>query len=252
MSTALATRQRWLYRAITADRGPARPTAMLGGTAVAPDIGLAVYRHAYRARLHEALADDFTAVARMVGEKTFARLVAAFIRAHPPQDATLNAYGRFFAPWLARARVARRAALVDLARVEWALVEALHAPLVDRLDGAALAAVPSHAWGRIRLRPAPSLRVLACRHDVDAVIEAVNRDQPLPTLRRRQGGIAVIRHPDGLRRVPLDAVETTVLTALVTGAPLAGALAHVAADHLPAIREAFTRWVAHGFFTALA
>jgi hypothetical protein len=250
MSTTLAARQRWLYDAITTERPSKRPLAMLGGTAVAPDIGLAVYRHAYRARLRDALGDDFAAVARLVGDAAFDRLVAAFIRAHPPQDATFNAYGRFFAPWLARARVARRAALAEVARLEWALVEALHAPLADAFDSAALASVPSSAWGRIRLKPAPSLRVLICRYDVDAVIEAVNRQQPLPPLRRRTGGIAVIRRPDGLRRIQLDAIER-VLTALIAGAPLVEALAHVSADHLPALRDAFTRWVAHGFFAAL-
>lgn len=247
----LAARQRWLHRAITSDRAPTRPGTMLGGTVVPPETGLAVYRHAYRARLREALADDFATVARVVGDEVFDRLVAAFIRAHPPQDATLNAYGRFFAPWLARARIARRAPLAELARLEWALVEALHAPSGEPLSAAALATIAPHAWGRIRLRPAPALRVLACRFAVDAAVTAVGRDQPPPPLRRRSGGVAVIRQADGLRRVPLDPVETRVLTALVAGATLGDALGRIAAPRLPAIRDAFARWIAQGFFTAL-
>jgi hypothetical protein len=214
--------------------------------------GLEVYRHAYRARLREALADDFTAVACVVGDAAFTRLVDAFIRAHPPQDATLNAYGRSFPAWLARARIARRGALVELARLEWALVEALHAPLAPAIDAAALAAVPPQAWGRVRLRPAPSLRVLACRHEVDAVLEAVRRQDTPPAFRRRSGGVAVLRGADGLRRIALDALEARVLGALVAGASLADALDRIAADRLPALRDAFTRWVAQGFFTALA
>lgn len=149
--SALATRQRWLHHAITGVRAPAHPGALLGGTAVPPEIGIAVYRHAYRARLREALTDDFTAVAQVVGEDAFTRLVDTFIRVHPPQDATLNAYGRFFPPWLARARIARRTALAELARLEWALVEALHAPLAQMLAASTLAGVAPATWGRVRL-----------------------------------------------------------------------------------------------------
>lgn len=252
MSAILATRQRWLHRAITGDRAPARPGTMLGGTAVPPETGLAVYRHAYRARLREALGDDFAAVAQVVGDAAFDRLVDDFIRAHPPHDATLNAYGRFFAPWLARARIARRAQLAELARLEWMLVEAVHAPLAAGLAGPAPAGVAPHAWGRLRLRSAPSLRVLACRFNVDEVLAAIQRDRPVPAFRRLPGGVAILRRADGLRRVPLDRMETRVLTALTGGATLADALAHVAAARLPTIRDAFARWVAQGFFTALA
>jgi hypothetical protein len=251
MSAVLAERQRWFYRAITTARSPS-PAPILGGTAVPPHIGLAVYRHAYRARLHEALSDDFSAVARVLGEPGFARVVDRFIRAHPPQDATLNAYGRFFAPWLARARIARRAPLAELARLEWALVESLHAPLASGLSGEALAAIAPHAWGSIRLRPAPSLRVLAGQFNVDTVFDAVQREQTPPPFRRQRGGVAILRRADGLRRIPLDALEARVLTALVDDAPLAEALARVPAHRLPAIRDSFTRWVAQGFFTALA
>jgi hypothetical protein len=251
MTTTLARRQRWLYGAITAGRVPARPGLHLGGAAVPAEIGLAVYRHAYRARLREALADDFTAVARVMGEDAFARLVDCFIRAHPPQDATLNAYGRFFAPWLARTRIRGRTALAELARLEWALIEALHAPLAAGLDGTALAGVASDRWGAVRLRPAPSLRVLPCRFSVNSTYEAVRRDLPPPALRRESGGVAVIRHVGGLRRTDLAHLETRVLLALINGATLATALSHLPADDLPAIHHASARWIAQGFFTAL-
>lgn len=251
MSAVLAQRQRWLYRAITSARAPV-PDVVLGGTAVPPHIGLAVYRHAYRARLLEALSDDFSAVATVLGERGFARLVDRFTRAHPPQDATLNAYGRLFAPWLARARVVRRTPLAELARLEWALVEALHAPLATGVSGEALAAITPHAWGTIRLRPAPSLRVVVGRYNTDAVFTAVQRKQTPPSFSRQPGGVAIIRRAEGLRRVPLDALEARVLTTLIADATLADALAHIPARHLAAIRDSFTRWVAQGFFAALA
>ncbi len=94
--------------------------------------------------------------------------------------------------------------------------------------------------------------MLPCRYGVSATYEAVRRDQPRPTLTRRAGGIAIIRQAEGLRRIELDSLETRVLLALVGGATLGSALAKISAARLPLIRDAFTRWVAQGFFTALA
>ncbi len=251
MST-LARQQRWFYDAVVADAAPAKPERHLGSTAVAPRIGLSVYRHAYGARLLEALTDDFTAVATVVGEQAFARLVAAFIRAHPPQDATLNAYGRFFAPWLAKkARIGKRAQLTELAHLEWALVEAIHAPLAPALNGTDLATVAAHAWGRIRLRPAPSLRLVPCRFNANTVYEAFRQGRALPAWRRQPGSVAVLRKPDGLSRIELTANETGVLARLIAGKPLAEALDGLAARNLPDVQQSFTRWVTHGVFTAL-
>lgn len=251
MSALLAKRQRWLYDAIVDDRAPKRPGRVLGGAAVPVELGLSVYRHAYRARLRECVEDDFTAVARVLGERAFTAVADAFIAAHPPCDATLNAYGRFFAPWLATTRLAARVRLAELARLEWALVEALHAPLAPALSGADLAQVAPHAWGGITLRVAPSLRLIACRFTTNALYEAFRAGRPLPSAQRKRGGVAVIRQRDGLQRFALDALETRVLGSLLAKATLAEALGGLPAKHAQAIQPAFTRWVAQGFFTAL-
>ena len=251
MSAVLARRQRWLYTAIVNANGPRNPTTVLGGAAVPAALGLSVYRHAYRARLRDCLADDFTAVAQVMGEPAFTKLADAFVEACPPVDATLNAYGRFFPPWLLTTRIAARVRLAELARLEWALVEAIHAATAATLSGAALAGVAPHAWGTIRLVVAPSLRVPPCRFTTNAVYEAFRTSQPLPSAQRKSGGIAVIRHSDGLLRIPLDADETRVLSRLASGAPLGKALDGLPATHLAMIRNSFARWLAQGFFTAL-
>jgi hypothetical protein len=251
MSAVLAKRQRWLYDAIVDDVAPQRPQRVLGGAAVPPELGLAVYRHAYRARLRECVADDFAAVAQELGDESFTRIADAFIAAHPPTDSTLNAYGRFFAPWLATTRIAGHARLAELARLEWALVEALHAPLAKVLSGTELATVAPHAWETITLRVAPSLRLLPLRYNSNARYEAFRSKRRGPQSRRVSGGVVVIRSRDGLQRFDLDAVETRVLKQLVAGATLGDALAGLSAKHTSTIQHAFTRWVAHGFFTAL-
>lgn len=251
MNAVLAQRQRWLYDAIVDDAAPKRPQRVLGGAAVPAELGLAVYRHAYRARLRDCVADDFAAVAQDLGDDAFTRVADAFIAAHPPTDSTLNAYGRFFAPWLATTRVAGHVRLAELARLEWALVEALHAPLAEGLSGSDLATISPDAWAAITLRVAPSLRLLSLRYNTNVRYEAFRTRRQVPPLRRLSGGVVVLRSRDGLQRSDLDAVETRVLNHLVAGATLGDALAGLSTRHTLTIQHAFTRWVAHGFFTAL-
>lgn len=251
MSAVLAKRQRWLYDAIVDDTAPKKPHRVLGGAAVPAELGLAVYRHAYRARLRDCVADDFAAVAQDLGGEAFTRVADAFIAAHPPVDSTLNAYGRFFAPWLATTRVTGHARLAELARLEWALVEALHASLANGVSGSDLASIAPDAWSTITLRVAPSLRLLPLRYNTNARYEAFRTRRQVPPVRRISGGVVVIRGRDGLQRFDLDAIETRVLSQLVAGAPLGDALAGLSTKHTLTIQHAFTRWVAHGFFTAL-
>jgi hypothetical protein len=251
MSAVLAKRQRWLYEAIVDDTEPKQAQRVLGGAAVPAELGLAVYRHAYRARLRECVADDFAAVAQELGDQAFTRVADAFIAEHPPTDSTLNAYGRFFAPWLATTRIAGHVRLAELARLEWALVEALHAPLATGVSGSDLARIAPDDWSTITLRVAPSLRVLPLRYNTNARYEAFRTRRQAPQVRRMTGGVVVIRSNDGLQRFDLDAVETRVLNLLVAGATLGDALGGLSARHTLTIQHAFTRWVAHGFFTAL-
>jgi hypothetical protein len=251
MNSALVRHQRWLYRAITAPRAPRDPAAVLGGAAVVPAIGLGVYRHAYRARLRECLADDFPAVARSLGEASFERISDAFIAARPPCDATLNAYGRFFAPWLSTSTIRGAVRLGELAALEWALVEAIHAALGPAFDTTALARIPTDGWGDVRLVPTPSLRVIPCRWATNAAYEAYRAGSPPTSPRRVSGGIAVLRLDAGLRRHDLGALETRVLTRLLAGKTLARALHDLPPRGVTAVQPAFSRWIALGFFTAL-
>ncbi len=251
MSAVLARRQRWLYAAIVDTNGPRDPTKVLGGAAVPAALGLSIYRHAYRARLRDCVADDFSAVAQVVGEQAFTNLADSFVAACPPMDATLNAYGRFFPPWLLTTRIPARVRLAELARLEWALVEAIHAAIAPSLNAAALAGVAPQAWATIRLVVAPSLRVLPGRYHTNAVYEAFRLSKPLPSPQRKNGGVAVIRNAEGLMRVELNVDETKVLSRLSNGFPLGEALEGLPAARLTMIRQAFARWLIQGFFTAL-
>ena len=243
---SLAADQRWLVAAIA---GPApRALRRLGGTAIAADVGLDIYRHAYHARLHEALADDFPAVQALIGPAAFAALCQDVVAAHPPQAPTLNRYGRRLVQRL-RATRAHGGAALDLARLEWALVEAIHAPLVAPLAPDAFARVPLERWATARLLPAPTLRLIHVRHAVDDCLRQQQRGVAVTPPTRSAQTIAVVRRARGLQRQVLTAADGRLLARLLRhplgaalSAPALADAAHRAAD----VQRVLTFATTHG------
>jgi hypothetical protein len=112
---------------------------------------LGIYRHAYAARLVEALRESYPALARTVGEEEFAALARGYLAEHPSATASIRWFGHALAEHLAAlAADDRGAMLADLARWEWTLASAF--------DGTDQAAVGLDAAGSIAAGDWPSLR----------------------------------------------------------------------------------------------
>ena len=225
MSAALATAERWLFHAITDRRAP-RSLARLGGARVPATTGLEIYRHAYRARLVDCLADDFPALQSLLGSDDFAVLAEAVITALPPTDATLNRFGQRLVTFLRRhpeTTVHGRLAL-DLARLEWALVEAIHAPLAPALDQAAFGAIPAHGWARVRLQGSPSLRLIASRWLLDACYGQHLRGEPVTVPSQESAVVAIVRRPSGLERRSFTPAAGRLIRRLARGMALGEAV----------------------------
>lgn len=248
---SLALSQRWLLHAITDRRAPAG-LARLGGARVPAGIGLGIYRHAYRARLVESLGDDFPALRSLLGGEVFDALAARIIAALPPRESTLNRYGRRLPAWLRRHPGATRHGrlALDLARLEWALVEAIHAPLAIAVDPAALAAVPAAGWATARLRPAPSLRLVASRWPVDGCYRQHLRGETVTAPAPDPEVVAVVRQADGLARRAFSVPAGRLVGRLARGVPLGEALASCRLEPA-AVREVLAAAWAHGCFTTI-
>ena len=112
----------------------AAPTAALQASLIgSPNLsvtqGLAIYQHAYRARLLGVLREDFPAVRYWLGDEDFAALVQAYLAANPSQHFSLRWLGERFAGFIAQHYAAEAAApLVELANLEWAFTLAFDAP----------------------------------------------------------------------------------------------------------------------------
>lgn len=104
---------------------------------------IAVYRTGYVARLCDALRDDYPKVAIALGDR-FQPVVREYVAKYPSDQPSLRHFGRHLADFLEAHEVrAARPWLADLARLEWARVEAC-----DAADRTAMHPVPSRPCTR--------------------------------------------------------------------------------------------------------
>jgi len=122
-----------------------------------------VYRHAYGARLAEALATDFPATAALLGPDVFAMAARDYLGRHPSERPSLRWLGRHFAADLDAQGLA---AAGDMAAFEWALAKAFDAAGSPPVPLDTLAALPPEAWEGLRPAFQPGFTLLRVKHPV--------------------------------------------------------------------------------------
>jgi len=125
------------------------------------DVLLGVYREAYALRLIEVLVEDFPGLIGLMGAERFDALARDYVAAHPSRHPSIRWFGRGLADFIAaRPMSAARAALVDMARFEWALGEAFDAADAEPVALDAMLSLPGEAWGSLKFSLLPSVRRL--------------------------------------------------------------------------------------------
>lgn len=88
----------------------------------------AVHRNTLQVVRVDALRQTFPVLQRLLGERYFAALAAAFVEQRPPASAVLHEYGEGLAAFVEQfPPLAAWPYLADVARLEWARLRALHA-----------------------------------------------------------------------------------------------------------------------------
>lgn len=135
---------------------------------------LDIYRNTFIGTLTNALRLSFPAVHRLVGEAFFESAARLFIEAEPPRSAYLDDYGAGFPEFLARhTPAASLPYLAGVARLEWAVSRALHAPDTQALEISSLTRIDSAQHGLIAFVPHPSVALVQAEHPVDTIWRAV-------------------------------------------------------------------------------
>src|SRR5262245_40745949 len=207
------------------DAGPAMLD--IEGDGLSPEARLDIYRHHVRTTLTAALEATYGVVSRLVDRRFFAYAADGYVQAHPPAGPCLFEYGSAFPDFLASFPSCRHLAyLPDVARLEWAMNAAFHAPDVEPLDPARLAVVPPRAVARLTFTLDPSVTLIESRWPIDEIWRA-NQGGAAGHVDLASGGVRMeIRRTDGIvtmrRLLPAD---HALRVALAAGATLARAAA---------------------------
>jgi uncharacterized protein len=185
----------------------------------------AVYRNNCAVAAIESLKAQFPTVPRLVGDEAFRGAARAFAQEFPPASPVLAEYGEEFPDFLAglleRQGVAEVPYLPDVARLDWAVLQVLHARETEPFSLARLAEFDAADIGAARIKLHPALRLVAS-------------DWPLLALRDAQGGaiddwrggtILVLRANAEADLIALAPGAAAFLSACGAGAPLGEAAA---------------------------
>jgi len=198
---------------------------------IAPESRLAVYRHHVLTSLTAALEATFPVVVRLVDARFFRFACDRYVRTEPPRGPCLFEYGATFPDFLAAFEPCRHLPwLPDVARLEWAMNAALHAPDVEAVSAEALRARPAGTLEAMDLRLHPSVSLLESEWPVDAVWRASQADGDGVT-DLDAGGVrlAVWRLGDDVVLRALAPAAFAARTALARGGRLGTALEHALA-----------------------
>jgi hypothetical protein len=197
-----------------------------------PEVRLGVYVNGFPARIREALAETFPAVAHVVGPRAFTALGERYVAAVPLRSWNLNDAGDGLPRFLASDELSSRFAfLPDLAELERQVSRAFHAREAAPLDPAPLAAWPLERWERAAFRFQPSVCVVRSPWPIHDIWEA--RDTELAEiyidLRDRPQNVLVHRTGLTVRCKTVADGEALALEELLAGRPLGRALEKLAA-----------------------
>ena len=139
---------------------------------------LEIYNRQYWFRILSGFAEDFPGVRAILGDRRFDALSKAYLKQCPSRSFTLRNLGSRLESWLrAHPRWAgpRQKLVVDMARLEWADIEAFDGKAEPVLKPEDLAGADP---GRLRLRLQPYIQLLDLRYPVDDLLLSVREDVP--------------------------------------------------------------------------
>ena len=213
---------------------------------------LSVYAGGYIARIRQALAEVYPALAHVMGEGAFTELSGDYARTHPSHEYNLSFAGRhlpgFLASW---PRTAQLPFLPDLARLEWLVCMAFHAFDEPPMDLQALAQLSPTAWERLRVVFQPSVGLVASAWPILDIWNARTRprNEIAIDLVNRPQRVLVSRQGMQVRCALLEPAEYDLLAGLLaqrTLGEVCGALAASEADAMPPVAAWCSAWAKQG------
>lgn len=203
---------------------------------------LEIYNRQYWFRVIAAVSEDFPALNAVLGQERFDSLVLAYLRENPSTSFSLRNLGAKLPAWLgsyAGLAGPQHALAVDIARLEWAYIEAFDGASLKPLDQEDFAGLGPDSLLRLQ----PHLQLLDLEYPVDEVVLAVHKVTPeadmasnaaseirqapkvtLPEVSRSSVYLAVHRFEDSVYYRRIDREEFLLLADLRDGDSVATAI----------------------------
>ncbi len=189
-----------------------------------------VYRNNVHGSLSTALGDAFPVVRRLVGEDFFNAMAREFIRSESVRAPSLALYGDEFAAFIQRFEPARSVVyLADVARLEYARLQALHSADAHALDGAELTRNGVELLSAI-LQPHPALRIVDSAHPVYTIWLANQQGQGESLITAGSEQVLLTRPRYTVRMQLLDLPAQRFTSLLIKGFCIQDAYAQAAAE----------------------
>ena len=236
---------------------------------------LEIYNRQYWFRVSGAVLEDYPAVSAVLGQKRFEELILAYLKENPSSSFTLRDLGAKLPSWLEKhpeLAGSHHKLAVDVARLEWAYIEAFDSVSQPPLSEAEF----SRLGPTSVLALQPHLQLLALRYAVDEVVLAVHKNRPaidivsnavsvrkdskrllVPRLKRCPIYLAVHRYQDSVYYRRIDHEAFLLLSAIQEGEPISGVVEKAmrasklsAPEQAAKIQECFTHASELGWLTA--
>jgi Putative DNA-binding domain len=203
---------------------------------------LEIYNRQYWFRVIAAVSEDYPALNAVLGRERFDSMVLAYLRENSSTSFSLRNLGARLPAWLAsypKLAGPQRALAVDVARLEWAYIEAFDGASLKPLDWEDFAGLGPESMLRLQ----PHLQLLELQYPVDEVALAVHKANPaadvasnaaselrqgvkvtLPEVSRSSVYLAVHRFEDSVYYRRIEREEFLLLADLRDGDSMATAI----------------------------
>jgi hypothetical protein len=234
-----------------------------GSSRLSPAEQIEIYREQFWLRHIGSLIEDFPGLCGILGQNDWQRLAESYLGSVVPTSPSLRDLGQDLPRHIAGCDfLPHRELLVDMARLEWAYIEAFDAPEAELLTAERLAAIPGDAWENARFELAPSVRLLRVAYPVSdlrrALRAAGENAEPLPLPERQSLHLVVYRRELKLWDKAIAPLPFELLEALAAGLPLGQAATSVLARFPDAEEELsenigawFQRWGKLGWISGV-
>ena len=139
--------------------------------------GFDIYLNAYRARLIEALKDNFPVLFLAVGDQLFDQMATSYIEQRPSTHRSIRWFGHDLRAFLDQnPDLLPHPAIADLASMDWALRGAFDAADAECLATQDLAAIVPEKWPQMKFDLHPSVTLLDLNWRVGPIWHELNEN----------------------------------------------------------------------------